>query len=177
MTKEFNAEEWEQIRAEELRLLFELSQMPGDCRLITEAAIRQQVRRAAKLAQVPEVGLFFMMPDGKVFLDGVPYTEVPSYAGFRTYSVDHDQFWSQLRRIGSVPRDLEYDEVARGRVTYEDSSRTFTLFADRCAIKNKRAINSVMSGFNLPHGTKVLPDSHYKCPRCAPRSKKKEGWI
>jgi hypothetical protein len=90
---------------------------------------------------MPEVGLFFMV-GRKPFVASLPWTEVPSVAGFRTHSVDHYEYWRRLQEVGGVPRDLEYDEAARGRVNYEDAGRRFTLFADKCIIKNKRLVGT-----------------------------------
>jgi len=55
---------------------------------------------------------------------------------------------------------------ARGGFSYEDASGKFTLFADRCIIKDKRAVGKIMNELSLPKGTRVLPDDHYRCPRC-----------
>jgi len=172
----FSEQEWKQIRAEEIRLLSSmLAGLKGERLIVAEASARGRINTLAKKARVPEVGLFFVVNGKpKPFVDGIAYTEVPSYAGFRTYSVDHDKFWAQLQRIGAVPTDVDYDEVARGRVTYEDSSRTFTLFADKHVIKDKKAISYVMSQFNLPNNTKVLTDDHYKCPKCLSKRTKKQ---
>ena len=65
-----------------------------------------------------------------------------------------------------APRDGEYDRAARGRVNYEDASRKFTLFADRCILKNKPLLSKIMKELSLPKRTRVLPDEHYRCPDC-----------
>jgi hypothetical protein len=51
---------------------------------------------AAKKANVPWVGLFFVV-DGKPIVDGLPWTEVPSLAGFRTCARGHPEFWARLQ--------------------------------------------------------------------------------
>ena len=76
--------------------------------------------------------------------------------------------------------DMPYDMFARGRVNYEDASRKFTLFADRCIIKNKRQVSSIMSQLCLPRETRVLTDGHCRCPKClrkkATREQEEEDW-
>jgi hypothetical protein len=44
---------------------------------------------------------------------------------------------------------MPYDKLASGRVTYEDASRKFTLFADRCIIRNKRQVSAVVVQFEI----------------------------
>ena len=130
------------------------------------AAERDEIRRQeATKAKVPKVGLFFVV-DGKPFVDGLSWMEVPSLAGFRTYGVGHPDYWQCLQEGGAVPRDMPYDMFSRGRVNYEDASRKFTLFADRCIIRNNRLVSSIMSQLCLPRGTRVLADDHYRCPKC-----------
>ncbi len=174
MKKKFTAAERKLLRKDEERLLASIDNLPGDRKLIAEASARQRRRADLKKARVGEVGAFFAL-NGKIQGAGDPYTEVDSIAGFRTYPVDHDKLWSQLQRAGLADRGLQYDEVPRGRITYEDSSRTFTLFADKCILNNKRLVSQAMSYFSLPSNTKVLADVHYRCPKSiAPRRTKKQ---
>src|SRR5208283_6219166 len=111
----------------------------------------------AKKAKAPQVGLFFVV-NGKPWVEGLSWTENLSAAGFRTHNLGHPEYWEQLQGIGAVPRDMAYDMVARGRANYEETSRRFTLFADRCILRNKRLVSSIMSKLCLPRGTRVLAD-------------------
>lgn len=61
---------------------------------------------------------------------------------------------------------MEYEEPPRGRVIYNTRTRQFTLFADRCIIKDKRLVGRIMKELNLPRDTKVLRDDHYRCAKC-----------
>lgn len=60
---------------------------------------------AAEKAMVPKVGLFFVV-NGKPWVEGIPWTENPSLAGFRTYGVGHPDYWNRLQDLGAVPRDM-----------------------------------------------------------------------
>jgi hypothetical protein len=127
----------------------------------------------ARQARAPKVGVFFVVGP-KLWVAGIPWAENLSVAGFRTYAVGHPDLWKQLQEAGAVPCDLEYDETARGRVNYEDASGRFTLFADKCIIRNKRLVSKIMNELSLPKNTGVLPDDHYRCPRCLRRRLKRE---
>jgi len=172
--RKWTEEEEKQIRIEEQRILANIDKLPPERQMLVRIAERNRRYQDAKKAGIPEVGLFFVVGE-KVFAYGGPYTEITPHAGFRTFDVDHHVYWRQLQQMGAVPADVEYDQTSRGRVTYEDSSRRFTLFADKCIIKNKKAISRIMSEFRLPTAnTKVLPDDHYRCPGCTKRTKKQE---
>ena len=135
--------------------------------------MRSRSTADAKKAKVPKVGCFFVV-DGKPWVKGIPWTENPSLAGFRTYAVGHPEYWQQLQGLGAAPKDMPYDKFARGRVNYEDASGKFTLFADRCIIKNKRLVSKIMNELSLPNDTKVRPDDHYRCPDCVSKKQKKK---
>jgi hypothetical protein len=142
-------------------------------------AMKKRSTVDTKKAKVPRVGLFFVV-NGKPWVEGIPWAENLSVAGFRTYGVGHPEYWQRLQELGAVPQEMAYDEAARGRVDYEDASDKFTLFADSCIIRKKQLVNSIMRQLCLPRGTRVLADEHYRCPKCLrqkPASKQeKEDW-
>jgi hypothetical protein len=163
--RKFTVAQREEIRRQEAKMLENIDKLPPERQLIARTVARGRRLAALRKAKVPEVGLFFMV-GRKPFVAGLPWTEIPSVAGFRTHSVDHYEYWRRLQEVGAAPRDLEYDEAARGRVNYEDAGRRFTLFADRCIIKNKRQVSAIMNELNLPRGRRVLADDHYRCLMC-----------
>jgi hypothetical protein len=127
--------------------------------------MRKKSTADAKTANEPKVGLFFVV-NGKPCVDGLPWAEVPSLAGFRTSALGHPKFWERLQAGGMAPNDSPYEDCPRGRVNYEDASGRFTLFADRCIIRNKRLVSGIMSQLSLPRGTRILTDDHYRCAKC-----------
>ena len=114
---------------------------------------------------VPEVGLFFVV-NRKPWVEGLPWMEVLSEAGFRTHAIGHPEYWERLQELGVASRDMPYMDAPRGRVNYEDATGRFTLFADRCIIRNKRQVTKIMRALSLPKNTRVLPDDHYRCRKC-----------
>jgi len=139
--------------------------------LLEEIYAKAQRRRAAKKAGVPQVGIVFVYK-GKVFIDGTPVTEAESLGGgqFKIHAHDHYKYWEQLRGMGAVPADVEYDEVPRGRVVYDTQTRKYTLFLDRCILKNKKLVSRIMAQMSLPFETETSTDSHYRCPVCLRRA-------
>jgi hypothetical protein len=129
--------------------------------------------------KVPMVGLLFAV-GGKPLVEGIPWKENPSIAGFRTYAVGHPDFWSRLQEAGAVPGDLEYEDVPRGRVNRMDPTGRFTLLADRCITRSKPPVRKITAALALPKDTRVVTDLHYKCGACMgkvpTRKQEKEDW-
>ena len=119
----------------------------------------------AKKAKVPRIGLFFGV-NGKPFVDGLPWTEVPSLAGFRTSALGHPEFWARLQQGGVVAQGMPYEDCPRGRVNRFDATGLFTLLADRCILKSKPMVRKIMAALGLPKETRVVTDPHYKCAVC-----------
>jgi hypothetical protein len=140
-------------------------------RLLEEIYAKAQRRRATKKAGVPQVGIVFVVK-GKPYIDSTAVTEAEVYAHFKIHGRDHYRYWEQLRGMGAVPKDLEYDEVPRGRAVYDTQTRKYTLLLDRCILSNKKLVSSIMAQMNLPFGfTKTGTDSHYRCPKCLSKGK------
>lgn len=128
-----------------------------------------QRRRAAKRASMPQVGIVFVVK-GKPFIDSTPVTEAEDYAHFKIHGRGHYQCWQQLQQMKAVPSGVEYDEVPRGRAVYDTVARNYTLFLDRCILKNKKLVSRIMAGMNLPFkNTETATDDHYRCPKCLPK--------
>jgi hypothetical protein len=138
---------------------------------VNRASTAQRRKQAAE----PEVGIFFLY-NGHVYVDGTPVSLGESFGNFKGHGAGHDSFWRTLQRVDIVPKDVEYDEVPRGRVGYDVKERKFYIFADACILKNERALDKVDSDFNLPSANTAPPrlDSHYKCPGCAKAKSKKQ---
>jgi hypothetical protein len=134
-------------------------------RLLDEMDPKAQCRPANNVS-VPRIGIVFLVK-GKVLVDSTPVIQAESYAHFKIHPHDHPEYWEHLRKMGAVPADVEYDEVPRGRVVYDTKSRKYTLFLDRCILKNKKLVSSIMEQMNLAYeDTETSTDSHYRCPKC-----------
>ncbi|MGA8104578.1 MAG: hypothetical protein WB869_20635 [Candidatus Acidiferrales bacterium] len=129
-----------------------------------------QRRRAAKRAGVPQVGVVFVAKGKPPFIDSTPVTEAEGYAHFKIHGRDHHRYWQQLQQMKAVPSDVEYDEVPRGRAVYDTVARNYTLFLDRCILRNKKLVSRIISAMNLPfESTETATDDHYRCPKCLPK--------
>ncbi len=133
--------------------------------LLDSIAKAAQERQLKRVAGSPEVGIFWVV-NGKPVVDGTPLNEAEDYGDFKTHGRSHDQMWPVFQRNDIVPRDMGYDEAPRGRVVYNTKTRSFTLFADRCILKNKSLTNRVKENMHLPSGVKESTDSHYRCSGC-----------
>lgn len=133
------------------------------------AEICKKAQQYRKSAAEPEVGIFWFWR-GQPVVDGTPVSESKSYGKMIMYTGDHAHFWYALQRNNLVPRDVEYDEIPRGRVVYDTASRTFTMYADRCILKDKGAVDRLKSAFGIPASTATSTDPHYRCPKCPGRA-------
>ncbi len=112
------------------------------------------------------MGIIFLVK-GKLFIDPTSATEAEGYAHFKIHSRDHHQYWGQLHRVKAVPKDLEYHEVPRGRTVYDTRAAKYTLFLDRCILKNKKLVSRIIAQMNLSFkSTETSTDDHYRCPVC-----------
>lgn len=87
-------------------------------------ADRNERGQAARKAGESEVGVFFVY-NGYVLLSGTPLSLAEPYGNFKRDNYGHDRFWKFLQRNGVVPREVDYDEVLRGRVEYDINEKMF----------------------------------------------------
>jgi hypothetical protein len=127
-----------------------------------------QGRKLRRVAGTPEVGIFWVLGK-RILLDTTPLTEAETWAEFKTHPRDHITLWGVYQSAGVVPEDQEYEEVPRGRVSYDAKAQHYLFLADRCILKNKSLVNRIMGKMNLPQGnTKINSDAHYRCSKCTP---------
>jgi hypothetical protein len=126
-------------------------------------------KRKAPEPTQPNVGIFFLLGN-KLLIDRTPISEGEVYGDFSIHERGHDTFWEMLRHSGAVPQNSEYDDYPRGRVAYNTKTGKYSLFLDRCILKNKSIVNKIISDLSLPiKSTEVDTDSHYRCPNCIGR--------
>jgi len=118
----------------------------------------------------PHVGIFWLI-DGKLLIDSMPLSQAEPYGDHLTHPRSHIDVWEQWRLSGKVPAESEYEEFPRGRVMFNTKTRRFTFLADRCILKNKSMVSTILSAMNLPgkntdRGTDKSTDSHYRCSAC-----------
>ena len=115
--------------------------------------------------QEPCVGIFWLY-DGTLLLDRSPLSEADPYGNHLTHPRSHNDVWETWKGIDKVPAEVGYEEPPRGRVMFDRTSKTFTLLGDRCILRRKDVIAKIRTELNLPKGTKLGADSHYRCYKC-----------
>ena len=135
--------------------------------LLDHIADRNKRGQAARKAGESEIGIFFVY-NGEVLMDGTPLSLTEPYGKFKSNDSDYDTFWNNLQRNGIVPRDVEYDEVPRGRVENDISEKKFYVYADPCILKDRKVLDEINREFHLSSANTEAPerDSHYKCKKC-----------
>lgn len=113
------------------------------------------------------VGIIFVR-GSDLFFDSSATADAVDYGALKTHEKGHPEFWAELQQKWLVPRDEEYDEVPRGRVTYDTRKNVYYLFLDRCISERPKMVARIIEALHLPPkpATEVLSDSHYKCPGC-----------
>jgi hypothetical protein len=107
--------------------------------------------------------------EGRLLFDSTPVHDAEDYAHFKIHPASHIDHWRVLQNAGIAPRDIEYEEFPRGRAMYDQRSGQFTVFADKCILKNRTLIKKIAKELNLPvRNTKCSTDEHYRCFRCVP---------
>jgi hypothetical protein len=129
-----------------------------------------RTRNDSKLTE-PKVGIFYLVGK-KLLVDSTPLAQAALYGDHLIHDRDHIEYWAQqILTSTCVSASDEYEEHPRGRVAYNEKSRTYTLFADRCILRRKDIVAKIVSQMNLPIGRlKVDTDPHYRCYCCLGRS-------
>jgi hypothetical protein len=116
--------------------------------------------KPAQVAESPCVGIFWVF-EGKL----LAYTCAPSDGIDNEWSIngqhDHVDYWPTFQRQHPSLRNIEYEDVTRGRVLFLKKPPTFCVYMDKRL--HKPAIKKlILAGFNLPpKQTKFLTDPHY----------------
>ena len=111
------------------------------------------------------IGIFWLVRD-KLTFDCTPLSEAEAYGDHRGHPGSHISVWAQLQKLGTAPRESEYEEYPRGRAMYHPAFKEFTILADRCILDRNELIAQIKEDLHLPRGTKTGTDSHYRCFHC-----------
>jgi len=116
----------------------------------------------------PHVGIFWVV-NGNLLIDSTALSEAEPYGDHLTHPRSHIDVWEQWRLSGRVPEEAEYEEFPRGRVMFNTKTRRFRLLADRCILRDKSMVSTIMRAMNLPSkNTDRGTDAHYRCAACPP---------
>jgi hypothetical protein len=114
---------------------------------------------------IGEVGIFWIWGN-QLIQNSVPWSDTKWFEvgreQFYDFPVDHCTYWERLKKHVLNIVDLEYDEVPRGRVVYNKTSRVFYVYGPKSYINKKKVQSLIKDGFSLA-GKKVIfkEDSHY----------------
>lgn len=123
----------------------------------------------------PNVGIFWLVRD-KLLFDTTPLSGAEPYGDHLTHPRSHIDVWAQLQKLGTAPRESEYEEYPRGRVMYLPSPEEFTILADQCILGRKDLIAKIKEELQLPKNTKTGPDPHYQCFKCVHGEGNEDDW-
>lgn len=140
-----------------------------EVKLIEEIALRNAIAkfRAAskggKKAAIPELGIFWIDDSGTMYAESVSLRDSEDYGDFRVFGGDHYSLWDKAVRANPKWRNMEYEEVPRGRVIYKKDPKKpeFVVYLPRRIAKHK---GKVLDRFNLPagHVRFDMTDEHYQ---------------
>jgi hypothetical protein len=115
----------------------------------------------------PSVGIFWMLADGRLVIEGSPLSAAEKYGDCLTHSRSHIDVWAELQMSGRVAADVEYEEYPRGRVIFNTTKDRFVIMADRCILSRKDVMRRISAAMNLTdERTEASADLHYRCSRC-----------
>lgn len=117
----------------------------------------------------PRVGIFWLVDD-QLLIHMTRLSRAERYGNCLTYPGSHIDVWRRYHHSGKIPRDIEYEELPRGRVVYETGTQQFTVLADQCILKRKAWIERIKKTLRLPKDLTVRTDPHYQCFRCLGRT-------
>ncbi len=127
-------------------------------------------RIAAPGDEESRVGIFWLLGDGSLLVDSTPLAEAEPYGECLTHPRSHIDQWAEFQRQGIFARDIEYEEMPRGRVVYDTRQKRFAIYGDRCILRKKAIVRKVMLAMSLAESrTKTSSDPHYRCSRCLHR--------
>ena len=125
--------------------------------------IHQKQQRKKKLDKdgVPQVGIFWILPDGLLAF-GVPYSEGEKYGDFLNTPDGHYETWRKLRHAsGKLPED--YTSYPRGRIVYRINDQKFLVYMNRKHIEDTKIKKRIISKFRLPADrVEFNHDHHYE---------------
>src|ERR1700676_4673601 len=90
----------------------------------------------------PRLGIFWLVRN-KLLFDTSSLSEAEAYGDHLTHPRSHIDVWAQLQKLGTAPRESEYEEHPRGRVMFLPSAEVYTILADRCILARKDLIAKI----------------------------------
>jgi len=114
---------------------------------------------------LPEIGIFWLcLKDGKVkifFSETISLVFGQKYGSFIVAQREHYNTWESLKHHHNVPRNSNYEDLPRGRVSYDIDKEQYVVYHGNY-IKSASGIKSVVKKeFMLKRNTRWEMDLHY----------------
>jgi hypothetical protein len=94
------------------------------------------------MKSTPKLATLFRVND-QLLVDNCPVEEGEDEAGFKNHPGSHEQYWDQLLKNGEVSECSEYEPYPRGRVMYDNTTKNFSSFPDRCILNKPGVVDRI----------------------------------
>ena len=102
----------------------------------------------------------------KLLTYSFPVNEVPEQSGFIDVGMGHYDLWSTFQKLDRDLKDVEYEELPRGRILYDVANKIYKVYASSTMILTEGFQDLVFHTFNLPKTATVFEsDLHYEPPK------------
>lgn len=126
----------------------------------TSSNARTSGKARAQPVASGKIGIFWVY-HGKLLATAFGLNAGMKYGDALNGPTDHVKYWPVFQARYAALRDLEYQDVPRGRVLFMQPTRQFRVYMDKTL--HKTAIKSALrKAFSLPASrTHFLTDAHY----------------
>jgi hypothetical protein len=123
-------------------------------------------RKNREMRTAPQVGIIFYFGN-KLWIESTPLEKAGTYGECKIHDGNHIDYWDRLISEGLVPQDDEYQNIPRGRVVFNTSTKRYRLMLDRCILRRKSLVAAIKWQMGLPaKDTDTATDPHYRCAEC-----------
>ena len=116
-------------------------------------------------ARTPKLGIIFLV-NRQLFIANCSLSKCEDGDEFKNYPGDHQHYWAELQNERHVSIDCEYEKYPRGRVVLNRRTGKYSLYLDRCILRNRMLVSRILSQLCLPRNTLLATDPHYRCFKC-----------
>ena len=106
----------------------------------------------------PKIGIFWLLENGRLIVDAVPYNKSDKISGNYVSYSDHYNFWETKIRPDI---DQEYTDNPRGRVVYNLKTGKAKIMAGKKLLADKKLIARIVKVFDLKKYI-LRSDEHYE---------------
>ena len=116
-------------------------------------------------SDTPRIGVFWLhLKNGKIeilFSKTMVLGLGHSYGNYIIDQAGHYDIWESLKSHGIIPKNSNYEDLPRGRVSYDQVKKQYVIYHGSY-IKSSPCIKQVIkSEFNLKRDIRWEPDLHY----------------